>query len=139
MTILSILLVPIVSITGISIYLQTLIMQVLIMSIVGPIVEEIFKYIAIKNKAGSEFLLVFNVFEFSQYVLIMTKVFGVGLLSSIFIRLLAIVMHYSTARNIEIGIQSKDEVKEKNRLIGSMFLHSAYNSIAQIIFSLNAF
>lgn len=96
--------------------------------IVSPIVEELAKFIALKNNMGSEFLLAFNVFEFTGYVMMMSQM-GLNIIGSIIIRLITVFMHYNTAQTIKKGIEIN---QEGMGLQLAMAMHAIYNAVSMV-------
>ena len=94
--------------------------------IVAPFVEEFYKYLLIKSNRGSEALLVFNALEFiSYYKSLVSK--GGNKLMVIIVRLIAVVMHYTTA-HVQLKYQNKNE--EEAGYYVAVAIHALYNTFA---------
>lgn len=92
----------------------------------APIVEEFGKYLAIKANIGPEFLLTFNIAEFSLYYVRMAAV-GIPAATIFIIRLLPVLMHYATA-----WIQTEYQSKGKDGIgyIIGVLMHAIWNAMA---------
>lgn len=110
-------------------------------TIMGPLLEENCKQIAIKGDFVKEYTVVFNTFEFTQYV---TQIVGSGgpLGAAIKVRLLAVGMHLTTTliqwltnnpKVLEkLHIDSEDD-KNKASIVGhtiGMIIHGVWNGLA---------
>ena len=110
-------------------------------TIMGPLLEENCKQIAIKGDFVKEYTMVFNTFEFSQYVL---QIVGAGgpLGAAIKVRLLAVGMHLTTTliqwltnnpKVLEkLHIDGEDD-KNKASIVGhtiGMIIHGVWNGLA---------
>ena len=105
--------------------------------IVAPIVEEMMKNIAIKDKYDNEFLIVFNAAEFTMYVTRMVKD-GMSLGAAAGIRLIPIIMHITTTKVQKLIINKKDkntdpELQSKLALGTGILIHSVYNALVSFI------
>lgn len=100
-------------------------------SILAPIVEEIAKHISIKQNNMWYFFILFNTMEFTTYVLqMMSK--GVPFQAAAFIRLLVIGMHLSTTlvqkKFIDAAKKTETPSLEKIGLFVGMLMHSFWNN-----------
>lgn len=113
--------------------------QIIVLTVVGPIVEEIGKQAAVRQGCTVEYTVLFNTFEFSMYVASYAPV--VGLVRIIKTRLLTVGMHLTstivhfltTNKEIQkkLGLD-KNEDKEKLSLIGFItgnLIHITWNSL----------
>lgn len=96
--------------------------------IVAPVTEEIGKYLAIKGKMGSEFLLVFNIGEYLSYIA-QGLAAGMNLTTIALIRIIPVIMHYYTAQ-VQVKAQRKD--KELTGLSVAIIIHAVYNFIMSL-------
>lgn len=105
---------------------------------VAPITEEMAKKISIEKKQGGEFLLIFNIVEFTQYASIFLGAFLGGVigpgafLAGIVIRFMVVIFHYALARNTEIGIQTGDKLEARNAFFMSVIIHGMYNFFVNV-------
>lgn len=106
--------------------------------IIAPITEELAKKVSIKGKFTVEFAAVFNVYEFSSYVLQMGAA-RINIVSAAKLRLMAVGMHLTTTlveyltsnEKIQnaLGLKSKED-KDKLSFIGhcaGMMIHATWN------------
>lgn len=117
--------------------------QILTTSIVGPIIEETEKQVAIRRNCMIEYTALFNSFEFSQYFFMLKPIFGT--VNAVKIRLIPVGMHLTNTiiqfltSNItlqkKLGIENNKTKQTKLTLIGQIsatLIHSIYNSIMLI-------
>lgn len=110
--------------------------------IVAPIVEEISKAIAIKGDFAVEYTIIFNSYEFTDYVLRYGKV--IGFAKMIVIRLKCVLFHLTTTilqwftLNKDIlskcGINPED--RETVNFVGrilAIFMHGTWNFLAIVV------
>lgn len=97
---------------------------------VAPIVEEYSKYISIKNNYTGAYFIIFNMSEFSSYVLKMLAI-GYNLAPAILIRLTVVMMHAITTY---IQYHMRKNAKEKDKeeasklgLIIGIIIHFFWN------------
>lgn len=122
--------------------------SVLSVCISAPICEELCKQIAVKGDFVTEFTVVFNLMEASQYIIRFTN--DMGFMKILKVRLMAVTMHVTTTfvqwfmgnKKIQekMGIDSKD--KEKCSTIGyfcGVIIHAIWNSLATFSSSFNNF
>jgi len=89
----------------------------------APLVEEAGKYFSIFHKSTGMFFIVFNLFEFTSYLVRLTLA-GVALPVVIIARLLAVLMHYATT-SIQFG--AKQEKRQKVGYGLSVMIHAFWN------------
>lgn len=97
----------------------------ILVSIIAPITEEIFKYSAKSFGMLQEFIFVLCCYEFSFYVMIGTNA-GLNIYKLIIVRLLAVMLHYVTGLIITEGFE-KD--RKKLYLCFAIVGHMLFNSI----------
>ena len=104
--------------------------------ITAPITEEISKYISIEENMEKEYFIVFNVVEFSNYVLNITKAGG-KLTKALILRLASSFMHFTTTfiqkrakKENEKEISKQDNIKAA--LILSIVIHGFWNFLANV-------
>lgn len=119
--------------------------------IVGPIVEEISKHIAVRGEFAVEYTFVFNFYEVSSYINTMTNILNMPLKNAIRGRLFCVGMHLvntiinwlTTNKNVQkkLGLE-KEEDKDKLSLIGNItgiLIHMTWNTLASFSKTFNSF
>ena len=108
--------------------------------IIGPILEEFAKKLSVKSGCTKEFYLIFNAFEFTQYV--STYAIIVGLKKIVITRIKALGMHLVTTivqflsdnKKVQHILKlDKEEDKEKLSTLGylcGVLIHSTWNGLA---------
>lgn len=105
---------------------------------IAPITEEIAKAISVKLGFGKEYYLVFNAFEFTQYISKLTKE-GAKLSVAIFVRTFALIMHGINHLIIKAGYDKdkKNGMDDKQAgnlaMVTTMIIHACYNSFLGIV------
>lgn len=91
--------------------------------LVAPVVEEIGRWISIKNRAGGQFTILFNAVEFLSYVL-QSSVMGVAMGTMALVRIAPIILHTLLTVLMRSGIQSG------SRMPGTQagVIHGLYNA-----------
>ena len=110
--------------------------------IVAPLTEEGSKQVAIKGDYIKEYMVLFNIYEASSYVVRMT-ISGVPFLTAVKVRLLAAGIHVTTAiiqwltQNKEvqkkIGIDKDEKAQDNIRTMGNIIgivIHCTWNTLA---------
>jgi len=95
---------------------------------IAPIFEEIGKNISIKQGFTGGYFILFNIAEFLTYFIRMLLM-GISVFSIIIMRLLPIIMHYTTTR---IQYKFFNENKERVGLTLGTLIHMMYNGIAVV-------
>lgn len=93
--------------------------------IFGPIIEEVFKYSARAFGILQEFLLVICMYEFSFYVFGGLNA-GLNIYRLIAVRILCILLHYTTASMIDDGFKNN---RKHLCLCFAIIGHSVFNAI----------
>jgi hypothetical protein len=108
---------------------------VVINVILGPIIEEVFKFISTKGGFGGEFVLVFNIFEFMQYMRSGARR-GVDFAVMLTARTYAALSHFFDVIIQKAFIEYGEEIdSEKVKYIGiilTTFLHMVNNAISTV-------
>jgi len=112
--------------------------QILTVCIAAPLTEELAKKFAASGNFEKEFFVIFNGYEFTSYVIQLTKVNKMPLLKAIRVRTFAVLMHLSTT--IVHWLAKNEKVKkflklddEKSKTLGfgiSVFIHALWNTLA---------
>jgi len=101
---------------------------------IAPLIEELFKKYATNHGFGPEFLLIFNGFEFFDYV---RKFRGKGysLTKAVLLRIPAVIMHYTTAI-IQQDSANRNDGKVKGKALGiSLAIHAIFNAVGLALFN----
>jgi hypothetical protein len=99
---------------------------------IGPIVEEIAKFVAIKRGVAGEFGIMFNFNEFVSYFSRLAPVMGAG--KAVAIRIAPVIMHYSTivVQKYFSDRRKKEGEASKMGLALGIVIHSLFNFLAAI-------
>ena len=98
----------------------------------APIVEETAKVLSIEQNMTGHYLVLFNVLEFSKYVVQIIGS-GISLPIAILIRIPAILMHtFTTYLHVEAHKTNDANIKKKTLYLGILF-HSLFNGPISIL------
>ena len=123
----------IISILCYVIFGQVTIIPTLLVSIfVAPIVEEYSKYFSIKNNFTGSYFVIFNIVEFTSYILRMLHS-GMGLIPAMIMRSLPLMMHgittyiqYHMRKNAKDNKEDPEEASKLGLIIG-IIIHFFWN------------
>lgn len=105
-------------------------------TVIAPATEEIAKMIAIKYNFQSEFMAIFNIYEFTSYLNMFKKtadVYGVKVkwINAIMLRGLTVVMHYTTGI-VQKYFHNNNEDSLKYGTFLGMIIHGIYNALGTV-------
>jgi hypothetical protein len=91
----------------------------------APLIEELGKYISIKIDAIGEFFVIFNSFEFMNYVVSLVAI-GVNPITAILLRIPPMLMHFFTTK---IQMSAVEEGEDGAGYVGAVMVHSIWNGL----------
>jgi hypothetical protein len=93
---------------------------------VAPIVEETGRWISIKSGKGGQFTLLFNIAEYTTYML-QAPMMGISLSTMAIVRIIPVIGHTLLSIIMRSGVQSGNTI-----LPQAMTLHAVYNATAML-------
>jgi len=116
---------------GASVITVQILATVLTITILAPVIEEWGKLQSAREGGAGEFLLIFNILEFTKYVGNLIAM-GASPIKAIIVRLFAVAMHYTTGHIINKGVKSKDPKKEKKAYSTGVLIHAVFNALGLV-------
>ena len=100
--------------------------------VVAPLVEEASKLISVKNNFTWEYFTIFNLYEFTSYVILLVSQLHLNPITAILVRLPALAMHLI---NTLIHVDAKERDDSNGGYKVTVAIHAIFNTLAPMLIS----